>query len=331
MDICPVCPKQTPPGKNGHVRSDNIRTHVKNKHADTIDEAFIDKFGWALKVLAPKLIVKTKNGKLGNGYCLRCFTWILTEGYGQSNIERHCLSHECKEMQKRAPKTKVVGGKMISTDKKMDTTTLYKAFKRAGYEDQVIMNDDCDVDLDKTLQKLKSAAPLPNPSSILERLKKDKRLAVLKIEEREQQRRDAIEDIEEDELDEDDEPDIFDDYDDVIAPLMVELARSAPQKEKLINQNKEMRMELDKKEDELDMMKRMKDEEIADLKRRLNNLSADITEERMQLRQEIRTLKAKLPVDNDQPEEEAQPAEVSDTVTHVAENTFVQWSLPFQG
>ena len=329
-DVCPCCPKiATSSGQ--HVRSDSLRTHVKNKHSEKIDAAFIDGGGWAIKVLAPKRIVKIKADKLGYGYCFECFHWIPTAGYYQSTIEQHILDHECKEKQVRQKKAKVIGGKVIQTEKKVNSKELVRAFEKVGYKDQIELTDDIEFDLDKTLKQIKTLTPPPSSDSTLERAKKDKRLVALKIEERENQRRDAIVEsqLAEDEDADDEypmEPEVFDEYEDVIAPLLVDLVRSVPLREKLTNQNKELRIELDKWEDKYDMLTSEKNAEIARLREQLMELSRSTSEERMSLQAE--NLKLKTQLNNEQTEP---VAEVADTIQHVGENNYQLWSLPFQG
>jgi len=325
-DVCPCCPKMAS-SKGDVVRSDNLRLHVKNKHAEAFDAEFIDAGGWAIRVLAPKLIVKTKAGKMGFGYCFKCFHWVTTRGMNQSNIERYIRDHDCKEPVTRERKLKVVGGKIeVSVKKGMDDKALMTAFKACGADDYIEFNEDLDIDLKKTLKRMMAQmkAPAPvNPDGILERLKKEVRLASLNLPEREAQRRDAIESNNL-EAEDDDEIEIetFDEYDDIIMPCFVELARAAPQREKLSNTIKELRAQMDQKEDAADMKQRELERTIADLKERVIEMSRDISEERVRLHAREARLKEKSA--------EAVSQE-PDKIELVGGSDYVQWSLPYQG
>lgn len=195
-DVCPCCPKQAT-SKDGHVRSDSLRTHVKNKHSESFDLDFIDESGWSLRALTPKLVVKHKDGKLGFAYCFNCYHWIDTSGY-KMNTEKHIRSHVCIQPQIRQRKCKVVNGTVVVHEKTTTDSMLYKELKAAGADDWIELNDAHDVDIKATFRKLvmaaKTSAPAVAPEgSFLDRLKKDKRLAALQFEEWEQERRDAIE------------------------------------------------------------------------------------------------------------------------------------------
>ena len=322
-DVCPCCPKVAT-SHGSHLRSDNLRFHVKNKHSEKFDATYIDAGGWTIKVLSPKRIVKVKAGKLGFGYCFQCFHWISTVGYNQTNIERHILDHECIQKQVREKKLRVVGGKIIPRDKKMETAPFIQAAKRHGLDDYVELNDDCEVDLDKTFAKLKGRAPAADPTSIWERLKKSKRLVGLKLQDLEEARRDNIDEGNID-LDEEDVPEVFDELD-VLEPILVEYGKTIPQREAQSKIIRDQKMELEMWDDKHEMMIRQKDAEIATLKQRLMDLSISTSEARCRSEAEILRLKALVPQEQQEP---AVPAD--DTIQHVGGNNFQQWSLPFQG
>jgi hypothetical protein len=226
----------------------------------------------------------------------------------------------------REKKLRVVGGKIIPRDKKMETAPFIKAAKRHGLDDYVELDDDMEVDLDKTFAKLKGRAPAANPSSVWERLKKSKRLVGLNLQDLEEARQDAIEqnnaylDEEENE-----QPEVFDELD-VLEPILVEYGKTIPQRvaqSKIISDQK---IELEKWDDKHEMMIRQKDAEIATLKQRLIDLSISTSEARCRSEAEILRLKALVPQEQQEP---VVPAD--DKIQHVGENNFQQWSLPFQG
>jgi hypothetical protein len=329
---CPFCPFVTTTNKLGQIRTDNLRVHVKTSHP-TDSKSILCEYegvnGFKLEKLEGNLYIQTKLGKYNDGFCNCCASWIQLEGFGQSVRIAKLKTHECKPIQVRQKKAKVIGGKVIPTEKKVNSQELVRAFEKVGYKDQIILSDDIEFDIDKTLKQIKTMSPPPSAESTLERAKKDKRLVALKIQEREDLRRDAIVESQLiDEEDEDDEypPDVFDDYDDVIGPLLVELVRSVPLKEKLSNQNKDMRIELDKWEDKYDQLTTQKDAEIAALKEALCELSRSTSEERSRLQAENRKWKSQQVLEQTVPDVEA-----TETIQHVVESNYQLWTLPFQG
>ncbi len=330
---CPFCPFVAPTNKLGQVRTDNLRTHVKARHP-TDSKSILCEYeganGFKLEKLEGNLYIQTKLGKYNDGFCNSCASWIQLEGFGQSVRIAKVKAHECKERQARQKKPKVIGGKVIPTEKKVNSQELVRAFEKVGYKDQIVLSDDIEFDVDKTLKQIKTMSPPPSAESTLERAKKDKRLVALKIQEREDLRRDAIVESQFEEDEDDDkysmEPEVFDDYEDVIGPLLVELARSVPLKEKLSNQNKDMRIELDKWEDKYDQLTAQKNAEIAALKEALCELSRSTSEERSRLQAENQKLKSQQV-----PEQTVPAVEVTETIQHVAENNYQLWSLQFQG
>lgn len=327
---CPFCPFTAPTNKQGQVRTDNLRTHVKARHptdSKTIISEYEGVHGFKLEKIQGNLYIQTKLGKYNDGFCNDCATWIPLAGFGQGVRIAKLKAHECRPVQVRERKVKVVDGKIeVPVKKGMDEKALYKEFKNAGADDYVEFDEDLVLDFKKTLKKMMAAikAPAPvNPNSILERLKKETRLASLNLTEREEQRRDAIEEnnVAADE-DEEIEIEAFDEYDDIILPCFVELARAAPQREKLSNTIKELRAQMDQREDATDMKQRELESTVADLKERIIEMSREISEERVRLHAREAHLKQKSA--------EAPCAE-PDKIELVAGSDFSQWSLPFQG
>jgi hypothetical protein len=315
-------------GKNGTVRSDNLRSHVRYRHSEGFTDTFVDAGGWGIKVLSPKLIMKTKSGRLGHGYCFECFSYIDVAGQKQSAIESYVRSHTCRPRQVREKRAKIVGGKVVPPEKRMSTDFVLKALKEAGLNDAVELTDDLEVDIKKTLANVKACAAPHNPDSMLEKAKKDKTLAALKIGEREQQRRDAITELNMDgdwSDEEEEEPEVFDDWEDVFRPLLMELSKTVPQREKLSNTIKDLRTELEKWEDKYDMMVSEKDREIYTLRQRLI--------EAYQPRGEPAPPQERIqpPTEDHESEEEEPDEEEADTIQHVGENNYQQWSLPYRG
>jgi hypothetical protein len=220
---------------------------------------------------------------------------------------------------------KVEGGKVIVTRDTISSTELYETFKRAGFSDQVVLSDSMNINVRLTLDNIRAMKSSEEAKPLLDRMKANIKLVPLKIQEREDQRRTAIHEGNL-ELEEGEDPEIFDEYEDVIAPLLVDLVRSVPLREKLTNQNKELRIELDKWEDKYDMLTSEKNAEIARLREQLMELSRSTSEERMSLQAENQKLKTQL--NNEQTEPDAEEA---DTIQHVGENNYQLWSLPFQG
>ena len=325
--VCPFCPYVCGTNKLGQIRSDHLRSHVGNKHADGkgIIADYIGPGNFKMRKMTDTIYLASKDGKDSDAFCMSCSSWVSLSGYKSLQRADACLSHVCKTKQVRERKLKTVGGKPVPAEKKLVTEPFIKAFKRHGFEDVVELTDDIELDIDKTLVALKTQRVVSSKDSILERAKADKRLIALGLAKREEERRAAIEEANE-YLEEGDEPEVFDEYDEIIGPCLVELSKTVPQREQLTNTIKSLRADLDKKEDELDMIKRQKNAEIEDLKERLKAMSIQLTEERLTLRDEIQQLKARLP-----PEEEEPVVEVTDTIQLVVENNYQQWSLPFQG
>jgi hypothetical protein len=230
-------------------------------------------------------------------------------------------------VQVRERKLKIVDGKIEVPDKKvMEEKTIMAAFKSCGAEDYIELDDNIDFDLKKTIKRMMAQmkAPAPvNPNGILERLKKETRLAALNLAEREEQRRDAIDENNADaEEDEEIEIETFDEYEEIILPCFVELAKAAPQREKLSSTIKELRAQMGQREDETDMKLRELTAKLADRDERIMILAKQVSEERC-LRQAAEAhLKEKG--------EEVPDAE-PDTIQHLGGNNYSQWSLPFQG
>jgi hypothetical protein len=326
-DVCPCCPKQAT-SKGGHVRSDSLRTHVKNKHSESFDLEFIDAGGWSLRALTPKLVIKHRAGKLGFGYCFDCYHWIDTTGFNQANIEKFVRSHICIQPQIRERKCKVVNGTVVVSEKTMNNSMLYKELKAAGADDWIELADNNDVDIKATFRKLvmaaKTSAPAVSPEgSFLDRLKKDKRLTALNFEEWEQERRDAIEaDAELDPEDRIGEVEVYDDWDSVIVTKLDDLQKRAAKSDKLSTALKEARYENGTKEDEKDMIKRDAAAAKEESQARLNEMARQLSEARNLLHAAEARLKQELGV---------APDEGRDTIQHQGGSDFSQWSLPYQG
>jgi len=303
---------------------------VKARHptdSKTIISEYEGVHGFKLEKIQGNLYIQTKLGKYNDGFCNDCATWIPLAGFGQGVRIAKLKTHECRPVQVREKKLKVVDGKIeVPVKKGMDEKALYKEFKIAGADDYVEFNDDLEIDIKKTLKKMMTAmkAPAPlNPDGILERLKKETRLAALNLTEREEQRRDAIEENNlEAEEDMEVQVEAFDEYDDIILPCFVELARAAPQREKLSNTIKELRAQMDQREDTTDMKQRELEGIIVDLKERIMEMSREISEERVRLHAREARLKEKLVEAVD---------EVPDKIELVGGSDFAQWSLPYQG
>jgi len=325
--VCPCCHYEAAAGKNGHVRSDSLRRHVERMH-ETPDMDFVDRYGWSLETVAPNIVIKKKKETYNSGFCFGCRTWLIPPVSCTSGPLRYRFvkNHTCRPVQHRAPKrpkgsstttTPVALVKMEKVEKVFNTL--------AG--DYIEHTDDCDFDLEKSLKSLVRAAnkpaAAPKEGSLLERLKAEKRLGPLKLAEREAHMRSIYEAEEADSDSEADEPGVFDEIEDVLIPVLIEAAKSAPQREQLSNTIKDLRIELDQKEDAIDMLKSSNAATVESLQQQLMELSRQVSEERVRRHRAEKELGC-------QTKEEA-PAPARDTIQLVGGNDYTQWSLPFQG
>lgn len=327
-NICPCCPYQAAEGKNGHVRSDSLRRHIERMHEEP-DYAFVDRYGNKLETIIPKLVIKKKNDAYGNGFCFECNTWLIHPKEAASSRERLCLVriHRCKKKQQRAPKRpKGKGdGSVAATAPTVKMNAVEKLFdKHAG--DFIEHTDDIEFDLEASLKSLVKAAKTPaapKEGSLLERLKKEKRLAPLKLDERETNMR-TIYDQEEEDSDSDAEPPgTFDEIDDVILPVLIEASKSAAQRETLSNTIRDLRNELDQKEDAIELLKSSNAATVESLREQLLVLARELSEERVRRHH----------AEKEHPTEKSPVvrAPEPDKIELVAGNDYSQWSLPFQG
>lgn len=333
MSVCPVCPHIVPEGKDGQIRTDNLRNHVKNKHpAADINLDFVDAGGYAIKRLTPAIVIKHKAGKWSNGYCFACGSWLDMTSYGQANRERMCSEHVCKTKQVREHKLKVVDGKIAPpTQRVMTDAVLIKAIKAAGAEDCIEFKDNLDLDIDKTLKRMYVPKKAEAVSPVLDRLKQEKRLAALNLGEREQLRRDAIAkfNFEADSDDEDYEEEVFDEVADIIVPVLVEAAKSAGQRAQQSKIIADHAAALNVKDDEIDQLKCQlitKDRDIQQLKESFCEDANDKDAEIARLNKVVREMTGRL-----KSTAVVAPVQVPDTIQHQAGNTVGQWSLQYQG
>jgi predicted nuclease with TOPRIM domain len=153
---------------------------------------------------------------------------------------------------------------------------IHKLLKSLEADDYVELDEDCDVDVEKTLRKmvkaLKSDKPIAEP--VLDRLKKDKRMAGLKpsIDERIEAAQKANEAL----ADEDEEPEDVDEFIDVLLPICVEAANASTVRAKQHQTIQDLRVKVEQLEEELDRMKELLPQKKANVDPRVFEDDGDV-------------------------------------------------------
>jgi len=255
--LCPFCPFQAAEGKGGVIRTDSVRRHIQLLHAKP-DYAYVDKMGYAMKRIGTSMIIKhrTFNGRIqyGYGFCMDCHSFIRLEGHHTTRKETVCEQHVCRPKQTRTAR---VPRDPSKPPKQPRAINVHRLLKSLEADDYVELDEDCDVDIEKTLRKmvkaLKSDKPIAEP--VLERLKKEKRMAGLKpsIDERIAAAQEANEAL----ADEDEEPEEVDEFIDVLLPICVEAANASTVRAKQHQTIQDLRIRVEQLEEELDNMKEL--------------------------------------------------------------------------
>jgi len=330
---CPACHYLAPENKKtGQLRTDHLRRHILAKHPAS-EDAYPGVQGFENTKITKSLYLRGKGGKYEDGFCLDCGSWVSLQGIAQAHKAEAMRNHTCREKQVREYMNKLTANTDQEPAAYAQEKVLLKVFKQNGAEDFIEYKDNLDFDVGRTVARLSAAAKKPATavSSVLERLKQEKRLAALGLGEREQLRRDAIAtfNFEADSDDEDYEEEVFDEIADIIVPVLIEAAKSAGQRaqqSKIISDHAEA---LNKKDDEIDQLKCKlitKDREIQQLK---ESLCEDINEkdaEIARLNKVVREMTARL-----KSTEVVAPVPAPDTIQHQGGNTVGQWSLQYQG
>lgn len=285
-NVCPLCPYKACPNSKGAVRSDGLRRHVQAMHK-TPPLQYVDPAGSTIELISPTLIIKKKsNGQYGNGYCLACGCYVcFAFRYSSEQRLANVKHHICKPKQVRGPRKPSTQPKPV------------------------------------TAAPVAAGAPVASVS-FLDLLKKDERLAALRFGEWEEQQRNRIEEQNENAELNEEEPEVYDEWDSVIVPKLKGLMIAAAKSDKLSTACKELRHEIDAKEDEKDMLKREIAAEKEEMQARLNEMARQLSEERMLLHAAQARLKQEL---------EVAPAPGPDKIQHQGGSDVSQWSLPYQG
>ena len=319
---CPFCPYKAKEG-----RTDHLRSHVNHKHPiakGPVSLLYEDEEGKMEKLTETLYIKKDKKDAYAHGFCLSCASWVKLTGLSQAVRPAMVRQHRCKPVQKRS---RIVGERIVRGHETMTSSEIFNLFKRHGFEDQVELTVSSNIDLPRTLNNIRAEQkkPVIDPDSMLEKAKKDKALVALKLEEMEKRMRDMAESNNAD-LEEGEELEVFDEWNDIFRPLLVELTKTVPQREKLSNTIKDLRVDLDKCEEKYELMVSEKDAKIRDLKERLieacranRGVTPPPGDRSPQL------------TDDPDTEEEEPDDEEPDTIEHVAENNWQLWSLPYRG
>jgi hypothetical protein len=181
--------------------------------------------------------------------------------------------------------------------------------KRLGGDDYVHMDDDGNVVVETTLKNMLKAAqrePVAG-GSIIERIRKNKRLALLKIDERVKKQ----EVLNAADADEGELPEPIDEYEDILIPIFVEAMNAQTIREKQHQTITDLRATIAQLEDRCDTLTR----------------SVEESQEDYQLRLQAMVQASKVATKDD----------AGDVITHVAEESIIPsplattYNLPYGG
>ena len=326
--MCPCCPFVAKKNAHGAVRTDNLRRHVFAHH-NLPNLAYVDKYGSVLEGVTATLVMTRKpTGKLDYiaAFCFECGSW-LTMSNGSPTAKRdYVIAHTCRVIQKRAPKkckTPETAAQAKVAEAK--ESAIIKELKRHGLDDHMVLTDNYDLDLSATFKEIAKALNKPAASiSVIDQLKKENGLVALKLDKLVAERLAFVQEAEDnhDSEDEDYEPEVYNEINDILVPILLQYVKAAPIRERLSATISALKVEKDKLEDQVEQLKSSAVGAEEDLNERIMDLSRQLTEEtRLRHAAEARLKEKSVVVAAPKP----------DKIQIVGENSFVQWSLPFQG
>ena len=250
--VCPYCPFTAAEGKGGVIRTDSVRRHVSLKHA-TVDYNYVDGGGYSMEKLSDSIIIKFKKHNnhttYSFGFCRDCNSYIRLDGHHHSRKKDVCLAHVCKEKQTRERRVPRDPSKPPRPPKQINFSRILKA---RGFDDYIEMDDDCEIDVDKTMAEIQKAfkkgvSATPPVGSIIDRIRGEKQLEVLKIDELVKE---ALETIAEDS-----EAEAYEEFECVLKPLFIKAANYITVRTKMTQNNNDLRAKVSKLEGDIEDMK----------------------------------------------------------------------------
>jgi len=250
--LCPFCPFTASEGKGGVIRTDSVRRHVLLKHA-SVDYNYVDKGGYSMEKLSDAIIIKYRvinnHTTYSFGFCKDCNSYIRLEGHHHSRKKDVCLSHSCKEKQTRERRVPRDPSKPPKPPKQINFTRILKA---RGFDDYIEHDDDCELDVDKTMAEIQKAfkkgvSATPPVGSIIERIRGEKQLEVLKIDELVQEAHDTIAD--------DSDAEAYEEFECVLKPLFIKAANYITVRTKMSQNNNDLRAKVSSLESDIEDLK----------------------------------------------------------------------------